>query len=136
MIFHKKLNFNQLVKNFTWHFFAQYPVFARKITNITEALIKNAVNGQQHMNNQELFGSLPRVSETIRARRLRFAGQCARHNEETASKVLLSEPQHDQELHFKADTGLDNTKELRNPMLDQVVWKDYIRSTRDDSRPN
>ena len=136
MIFHKKLNFNQLVKNFTWHFFAQYPVFARKITNITDALIKNAVNGQQHMNNQELFGSLPRVSETIRARRLRFAGHCARHNEETASKVLLSEPQHDQELHFKADTGLDNTKALRNPMLDQVVWKDYIRSTRDDSRPN
>ena len=111
-------------------------MFARKITNITEALIKNAVNGQQHMNNQELFGSLPRVSETIRARRLRFAGQCARHNEETTSKVLLSEPQHDQELHFKADTGLDNTKALRNPMLDQVVWKDYIRSTRDDSRPN
>ena len=136
MTFHKKLNFNQLVKNFTWHFFAQYPVFARKIANITEALIKNAVNGQQHMNNQELFGSLPRVSETIRSRTLRFAGQCARHNEETASKVLLSEPQHDQELHFKADTGLDNTKELRNPMLDQVVWKDYIRSTRDDSRPN
>ena len=26
---------------------------------------------QQHMNNQELYGSLPRVTETIRARRLR-----------------------------------------------------------------
>ena len=80
-------------------------MFARKITNITEALIKNAVNGQQHMNNQELFGSLPRVSETIRARRLRFAGHCARHNEETASKVLW-EPQHDQELHTSTPSRL------------------------------
>ena len=51
------------------------------------------------MNNQELFGSLSRVGETIRARRLRIAGHSARHNEETASKVLLWEPQHDQELH-------------------------------------
>ena len=76
------------------------------------------------MNNQELFGSLPRVSETIRARRLRFAGHCTRHNEDTASKVLLWEPQHDQELHFKADTGLDNNKEKRNPRLEKVVWKD------------
>ena len=36
--------------------------------------------------------SLPIVSETIRAKRLRFAGHCARHNEsaeDTASKVLL-----------------------------------------------
>lgn len=74
-------------------------MFAGKITNITEALIKNAVNGQQHMNNQELFGSLSTVSETIHARGLRFTGHCARHNEETASKVLLWEPQHDQELH-------------------------------------
>ena len=50
-------------------------------------------------NIQELFGSLPRVSETIRARRLRFAGHCACHNEENASKVLLWEPQNDKELH-------------------------------------
>jgi len=46
------------------------------------------------MNNEELYGSLPRISETIRGRRLRLAGQCACHNEETASKVLLWEPQH------------------------------------------
>ena len=52
---------------------------------------------QQHMNNQELYESLPRVTETIRARRLRLASHSARHNEdneETVSKVLLWEPQH------------------------------------------
>ena len=54
-------------------------------------LHQNAANvhWQQRINNQELYGSLPRVSETIRARRFRSAGHCARHNEGTASKALL-----------------------------------------------
>ena len=36
---------------------------------------------------------------------------------------------------FKADNGLDNTKEITDAMLDQVVWKDFIRMARDDPRP-
>ena len=32
-------------------------------------------------------------------------------------------------------TGLDNTKEIRDAMLDQVVWKDFIRTGWDDFRP-
>ena len=58
---------------------------------------QNAANGpvhwQQHINNQELYGSLSRVSETIRARRLRLAGHYAPHNEETASKTSTCSPQ-------------------------------------------
>ena len=97
------------------------------------------------MNNEELYGSLPRISETIRGRRLRLAGHCTCHNEETASKVLAWEPQHSHPnrgrprttyIHIiKADTGLDNTKEIRDAMLNQVVWKDFIRTARANSRP-
>ena len=36
---------------------------------------------------------------------------------------------------IKADTGLDNTTEIRDAMLDQVVWKDFVRMAQDDSRP-
>ena len=36
---------------------------------------------------------------------------------------------------IRADTGLHNTKEIRDAMLDQVVWKDFIRMARDDSGP-
>ena len=59
-------------------------------------MLRTALNvqWQQHLNNQELYGSLPRVTETIRVRRLRLTGHCARHTEETASKALLWEPQH------------------------------------------
>ena len=34
---------------------------------------------------------------------------------------------------IKADNGLDNTKEIRDALLDQVVWKDFVRTARDDS---
>ena len=34
---------------------------------------------------------------------------------------------------IKADTGLDNTKEIRDAMLNQIVWKDFIRTARDNS---
>ena len=50
------------------------------------------VHWQQHVNNQELYGSLPTVSESLPARGLRLAGHWARHNEESASKVVLWEP--------------------------------------------
>ena len=36
---------------------------------------------------------------------------------------------------MRADSGLDNTKETRDAMLDQVVWKDFVRMALDDSRP-
>ena len=96
------------------------------------------------MNNEELYGSLPRISETIRGRRLRLAGHCACHSEQTASKVLVWEPQHSHRNRgrprttythiIKADTGLNNTKEIRDAMLNQVVWKDFIRTARANSR--
>ena len=103
------------------------------------------VHWQQNMNNEELHGSLLRISETIRARRLRSDGHSARHNEETASKVLLWEPQHGHPNRgrprttyidtIKADTSLDNTKEIRDAMLNQVVLKDFIRTAWDNTWP-
>ena len=100
---------------------------------------------QQNINNEELHGSLLRISETIRAQRLRSDGHSARHNEETASKVLLWEPQHGHPNrgrprttyidNIKADTGLDNTKEIRDAMLNQVVLKDFIRTAWDNPWP-
>ena len=88
-------------------------------------------------------GAPLRISETIRARRLRLAGHFTSRNEETASKVLLLEPQKGHPNRgrprttyidtIKADTGLDNTKEIRDAMLNQIVWKDFIRTARDNS---
>ena len=92
------------------------------------------VHWQQHVNNEELYRSPSRISETIRTR----------YNEETSSKVLLWEPQHGHPNRgrprttyietIKADAGLDNTKEIRDAILNQVVWKHSIRRARDNFR--
>ena len=59
--------------------------------------------------------------------------------------MLLWEPQHGhpnrgrQRTTYidttKADPHLDNAKEMRDAMLDQVGWKDFIRMALEDSRP-
>ena len=46
------------------------------------------VSWRNHMTNQELFGSLPRITTIVRQRRLRLAGHVMRHDE-AANKVLL-----------------------------------------------
>ena len=96
------------------------------------------VHWQQHeINNDELYlSSLPRISKTIRARRLRLPGHCGRHNEETASKVLLGNvPQKSHPNRgrprttyidtIKADTGLYNTKEMRRNAQSSCVERFY-----------
>ena len=119
----------------------------KSVSGCYTRMLRTALNvhQQQHMNSKELCGSLPRISETICARRLRLAGHSTSHNEETASKVLLWEPQQGHPNRgrlrttyidtIKADTGLDNTKEIRDAMLNQIVWNDFIRTARDNSRP-
>ena len=54
---------------------------------------------------------------------------------------MVTQSEVDQELHtyienIKADcTGLDNTKEIRDTMLDQVMWKYFVSMAQDESRP-
>ena len=101
-------------------------------------LHQNAANGPECV-----LATTWEISETIRARRLRLAGHFTSCNEETASKVLLWEPQQGHPNRgrprttyidtIKADTGLDNTSEIRDAMLNQIVWKDFIRTARDNS---
>ena len=60
--------------------------------------------------------------------------------------MLLWEPQHGHPKrgrsrityieNIKADcTGLDNTKEIRDTMLDQVMWKYFVSMAQDESQP-
>ncbi|XP_077868031.1 uncharacterized protein LOC144357878 [Saccoglossus kowalevskii] len=53
-------------------------------------LLRHAQNisWRQNVTNKDRYGNLPKVSKTIRKRRLRLVGHCFRHNE-PASLVLL-----------------------------------------------
>ena len=54
-------------------------------------MLRKALNisWREHITNEQLYGSLPRISTKIRARRLKLAGHCVRHPEEVASNLVL-----------------------------------------------
>ena len=88
------------------------------------------INWRQHVTNIELYRNLPKISDTIRKRRLRLAGHCLRSTEVSA-KLLLWKPRHghknpgrpklDYATLLTEDTGL-NLDELSNAMSNREQW--------------
>ena len=89
-----------------------------------------------HMTNEELYGSIPKVSNKIASRRLQLAGHCYRHPELSTQKLILWEPTHGHRDvgrpkssfidTLKRDTGATSAGELGNLMSDRVVWRTHV----------
>ena len=47
---------------------------------------------KRYFTNKELYGDLPKISDTLKERRLRFIGHVWRKNDEIVQKLLLWEP--------------------------------------------
>ena len=100
------------------------------------------VSWRDHMTNKELYGSLEKVSNSLRVRRLRFIGHSWRRKDELISKVLLWEPNHGHRKkgrplttftdQLRNDTGLTN-QELMNIMDDRKEWKKLVDGVRGHS---
>ena len=69
------------------------------------------VNWEQHMTNEELYGSLPRLSTKLAGRRLQFAGHCFRQKE-GVSKLVLWKPTHGHKSRGRPATTY----------IDQLTW--------------
>ena len=103
------------------------------------------VSWKQHMTNEELYGTLPKISKKIAMLRLRVAGHCIRHPEEIASKLVLWQPTEGRVNRgrkptdyidvIKRDTGLTDTNEIKTVMLDRTKWKDFVKEARSGDRP-
>ena len=95
------------------------------------------VSWKQRMTNKILYGDIPPISQTIRERRLRFAGHCYRAKEEVVSTVLMWKPLHGKRRVgrpaktyldlIEEDTGLKG-EDLEAVMADRAVWRNVIRS--------
>ena len=109
---------------------------------------KNCIGRQleDHVTNQALYGSLPKVTTKIRERRIEksLTGHCKRHDEEMASKLVLWQPDRsranrgrtrttliDTLLH---DTGCSTTQELSTAMMDRERCKSRIHEVRAGAR--
>ena len=50
------------------------------------------LESKEHKTNKELYGNLPKITDTLMIRRLRFIGHCWRKKDEVISELLLWEP--------------------------------------------
>ena len=107
-------------------------------------MLRMALNINQYMmwiTNSELYGNLPKVSSKVAQRRLRLAGHAQRHPELTLHSVLLWEPLHGRAGRgrprqtyidtLRADTGLQDTRDIANIMEHRERWRDIIHGSRE-----
>ena len=52
------------------------------------------VSWKEHKTNKELYSNLPKITDKLKIRRLRFIGHCWRRKDEVVSELLLWEPKH------------------------------------------
>ena len=120
----------------------------KQINGCYTRMLRMAMNvkANDHVTNEELYGTLPLVTLKIQERRMRLAGHCIRHEEEIASKLVLWEPLEGTRNrgvqptsyidNLLRDTGLENTSELRSLMVDRNDWRRVIASVgRPKGRP-
>ena len=82
------------------------------------------------MSNEQLYEPIPKLSATIKRRRLTLAGHVSRHKEPAGSLIFWApeEPRRRGRPNttlmdvLKSDTGLNND-EMRAAMTDRSSWK-------------
>ena len=110
----------------------------KKLDGTYTRLLRASLNisWRQRLTNKSLYGDLPKVSQLVRERRLRFAGHFYRAKDECISDVLFWRPQQGKRsVGRPAKTYVDlleedtdfNTEELMNLMADRVLWRDVVR---------
>ena len=87
------------------------------------------LNWVDHPTLAQIYNGLPRISETLSSRRLRFSGHCLRAKEEIISDLLLWSPTgpiRSRKFTFidtlKRETGLE-IRELRTAMQNRELWR-------------
>ena len=110
-----------------------------KLNDAYTRMLRAALNVHwfQRVTNEKIYNDLPKITETIRYRRLKFSGHIWRHDEEIAHNLLFWMPTNrknkrgrSQETYinqFIEDAGLQ-MKELKTLMANREEWKPFINS--------
>ena len=107
----------------------------RSIDGCYTRMLRMALNisWKDHVTNQVLYGSLPKISEVIRKRRLQLAGHCFRDKSAPVSKLVTWNPMHGKcsvgrparsyvDILLE-DTDINNVDELEKCMDDRNLWR-------------
>lgn len=114
----------------------------KSLDGVYTRMLRMALNvtWKEHILNKDLYAGMPKVSEKIRKRRMGIAGHSVRHQELTATQLILWEPSQGKRKPgrgrttyidvLKRDTGISVTDELRTLMLNRVEWRRRIQNSR------
>ena len=109
-----------------------------KIDGLYTKLLRRALNisWKDHVSNKELYGGIPRLSSTIRKRRLRFAGHCSRAENQPVTNLLLWSPSQGKRGQgagiqtypklIKKDCNLTSDREIQGLMADRYLWRQRV----------
>ena len=97
------------------------------------------VSWKDHMTNHDLYGNFPKITDSLRIRRLKFIGHSWRRKNELISKLLLWEPKQGSRKvgrpsmtyvdQLRNDTGLQ-TEELKIILEDRDEWRKLVKDVR------
>ena len=116
----------------------------KKLDGTYTRLLRAALNKswRQHLTNKELYGKIPKLTNSIREQRLRFAGHCWRSKNELTSDLLLWQPLHGKRSRGRPpksyiDQLMEDTErtldELPTSMNDRDGWKSCVINCRESS---
>ena len=113
--------------------------FEDRINGCYTQLLRRVLNisWRDHIPNSEVYGDIPPLSETIKTRRLQFAGHCLRTTDQPISQLLFWSPPGG---HFNRgrkrlsypdtiskDMGLDML-EVQQIMRDKASWRNFVKA--------
>ena len=96
------------------------------------------LNWKEHPTREKIYGDLPKVSEVVRGRRLKFAAHCARRLNEPVSRLVFWTPSQGTRSQgrprltypklLSQDAGIGQD-ELLNLMQDRGQWRKFIMAS-------
>ena len=99
------------------------------------------VHWKSHTTNVVLYGNIPKLSTTIKKRRLRFAGHIRRHDDQPVHHLLFWQPSYGKRYHGRPrktypdvifqDTGMSRDA-VQRAMLDRDRWRDVVDDSLQD----
>ena len=100
------------------------------------------ISWKEHPTKQQLYSTLPPISDKIRERRLRFAGHCFRSKGELVSDVLLWQPIHGNQsvgaprrtyVKQLIDDSSCDLEDLPVAMTNRETWRELVNSVQSEA---
>ena len=96
------------------------------------------ISWKEHVSNTVLYSGLPKISDVIRQRRLRFARHCFRRSDEVVVDLVLRQPRHGSVSRRRPtmtfvdrlarDCGMEK-EDLPGAMRDRSFWAGVVVAT-------